>query len=98
MTRRTGRRRLPSVRGRTAVVAMVVVGAALAVSGLILIHLLSRSLTAGVDASARLRAEAVANLLTGGTVPAPLTVPGDDSVFVQVIDSSGRVVAASANV
>jgi signal transduction histidine kinase len=98
MTRPSGRRLLPSVRVRTVLVAIGVVGTALVLSGYVLLHLLSSSLTTAVDTSARLRAEAVANQLSGGTVPSSLTVPGDDSVLVQVIDSSGKVVAASANV
>jgi signal transduction histidine kinase len=71
---------------------------ALTLGGLLLIHLLSSSLTSAAGASAHLRAEGVANLVAGGTVPKTLTVPGDDSVFVQVIDSTGRVLASSDNV
>jgi signal transduction histidine kinase len=91
-------RRLPSVRARTALAALSVVGVALVVAGLVLLHVLSASLTSGVDSSLRLRVEAVANLVAGGTVPPVLAVPGDDSVVVQVIDGTGRVVAASDNV
>jgi HAMP domain-containing protein len=98
MTARTGRRRPRSVRARTALVAVAVVGAALVVAGLVLLRTLSVTLTSGVDASARLRVEAVANIVAGGTVPTVLAVPGDDSVVVQVIDGSGRVLAASDNV
>jgi signal transduction histidine kinase len=98
MSVRTGRRRPRSVRARTALVAVAVVGAALVVAGLVLLRTLSVTLTSGVDASARLRVEAVANIVAGGTVPTVLAVPGDDSVVVQVIDGSGRVLAASDNV
>jgi signal transduction histidine kinase len=98
MTRQAGNRRLPSVRIRTTIAAGAVVGAALAVGGLAVVWVLSASLTGAVDASARLRAEAIANLAAGGTLPNSLAVPGDDSILVQVMDSTGRVVAASANI
>jgi signal transduction histidine kinase len=98
MTRAAGTRRLPSVRMRTTLVAVAVVGVALAVAGLAVVWVLSASLTGTVDASARLRADAIANLAAGGTLPNALAVPGDDSILVQVIDTTGRVVASSANV
>ena len=93
-----GRRRLPSVRARTALAAVAVAGTALVVAGVLLVHILSASLTAAVDQSARLRVEAVANIVAGGTVPPVLAVPGDDSVVVQVIDTTSRVIASSVNV
>ncbi|HEX3541495.1 MAG TPA: ATP-binding protein [Acidimicrobiales bacterium] len=98
MTARVWPRRLPSVRARTALAAVAVAGTALVVAGVLLVHILSSSLTAAVDASARLRVEAVANIVAGGTVPPVLAVPGDDSVVVQVIDPTGRVIASSDNV
>ena len=98
MTRPTGARRLPSVRMRTTLVAVAVVGVALAVGGVAVVWVLSASLTGGVDASARSRAEAIANLAAGGSLPRSLAVPGDDSTLVQVIDATGRTVASSANI
>jgi signal transduction histidine kinase len=98
MTRSHGTRRLHSVRMRTTLGAVVVVGAALAIGGLAVIWVLSVSLTNAVDSSARLRAEAVANLAAGGDLPDLLAVPGDDSVLVQLIDAHGKVVAASPNI
>ncbi len=89
---------MPSVRARTALAAVAVVGFALVVAGLVLVHVLSASLTSGVDSSARLRVEAVANLVSGGSIPTTLAVPGDDTVVVQVVDRAGRVVASSDNV
>lgn len=98
MTVPAGPRRLPSVRARTALATVAVVGCALIVAGVVLIRVLSASLTSGVDSSARLRVEAVANLVSSGTIPPVLAVPGDDTVVVQILGSSGRVIKASDNV
>jgi signal transduction histidine kinase len=83
---------------RTTLAALAVVGLALVVAGVAVVWVLSTSLTSTVDASARLRAEAIASLAATGTLPRSLAVPGDDSIVVQVIDANGRVVAASANI
>ncbi len=87
-----------SVRLRTTAVAITVVGSALVLGASLIVHALERSLDAGVVESARLRAQAVANLAAGGNLPPVLVSPGDDSAFIQVIDGAGRVISATENV
>lgn len=79
--------------------AVLVVGGALGVAGFGLVFTLGRSLRSGVDAAARVRASATASLVRSGLglSSVPLPGPGDDSAFVQVVDSRGQVVASSAN-
>jgi signal transduction histidine kinase len=85
-----------TVRVRTTAVAVIVVGVALAVAAVAMVVLLRRSLTSDVRAAATLRAEAVADALESGDVEAALSGGGDEE-FVQVVDTSGDVVASSEN-
>ena len=84
-----------SVRVRTTAAAVFVVGAAVVLAGLIMVHLLQRSLTADVEASARLRARAAAVSMASGQDVAQIPVGNEDEEFVQVLDAQGRVVQAS---
>lgn len=90
--------RLGSVRVRTTLATTVVVGVALAVGGVVLVGLLRSSLTDNVETAASLRAADVVALLDAGDAPGALTVDGEESSLVQVLDRAGAVVAASANV
>src|SRR5205823_782024 len=57
------------------------------------------ALTRDVTTTARLRAQAVAALLTNTRVPSQLSVPNDERSLVQVVDAfTGRVIAGSANI
>lgn len=95
----SGWRRLRGVRVRTTVVATLVVAAALALGGALLVIEQRRALTRDVATTARLRAQDVAALLTDAAVPNQITVPSEDQSLVQVVDvSTGRVVVASGNV
>lgn len=87
-----------AVRVRTTIAATLVVGMALIVSGVVLIGLLRASLAGQVETAAELRAEDVAAHIGGGR-PNPQQAVEDpmDSV-IQILDRSGSVVAASANV
>ncbi len=85
------------VRGRITLAATIAVAIVLALAGVALVVLLQRDLLAGVDASARTRAQDIAGF-SNGTLPSVLPAAQDDASVVQVLDSSGRVLAASGNI
>lgn len=78
--------------------AVTIVGVALAVGGAVLVVLLRDSLTDQVRTTARLRAVDVAGVLESGTPPDALAVNDDDELLIQVVDTAGAVVASSENV
>ena len=86
---------LGSVRGRTTLGAVLVVGVALVLAGLVMVVLLRRTLERNVRAAAEARARDVAALLRQGTSPASLPLVAEADVFVQIVDDAGAVVAAS---
>jgi signal transduction histidine kinase len=92
------RRRLDTVRVRTAAGATAVVGVALVVGAVVLVGVLRRNLVDSVETAARLRADDVVALLEAGTAPGALSVDGEEASLVQVLGPDGRVVAASGNV
>jgi signal transduction histidine kinase len=99
MAAETLRRRGASVRFRATMGATVVVGAALLVAAVALVLFLRRSLTEDVRLAARLRGEAVANLLVAGGPPAlPIPLEDGEDEFVQVLNEDGAVVASSENI
>lgn len=77
---------------------MAVVGVALVVGGLTLVLLLRNALTDQVRTTARLRAVDVAGVLESGTPPEGLAVSDEEDLVIQVLDSSNKVVASSANI
>jgi len=87
----------PGVRGRITLAAAAAVAVVLALAGFALVVLLQRDLLAGVDASARTRAQDIV-ALSDGTLPSVLRAAQDDASVAQVLDSGGRVLAASANI
>jgi signal transduction histidine kinase len=92
--RRPWWRRLRTVRARTTAAATLIVGFALAVAVGLLMVLLRRSLVDQLDDAARFRAEDIAALAAQGELPAALA--GDDDFITQVVDDTGRIVAATA--
>lgn len=90
--------RLRSLRMRTTAIAVVVVGAALLVGGVVLVALVRDSLTDQVRTAAELRAEDVVGLLESGTPPDGLAVSDEEDLVIQVVDDAGNVVASSGNV
>ena len=91
-----------SVRVRTTVAAVAVVGVAMVVGAVVMVVVLRSTLTREVRAAARLRAEDVAAVLAAGAGPGaggpgPLAVDDADELLIQVLDGGGRVVAASPN-
>ena len=96
----TGLTRLGTVRVRTTVAAVVVVGLAMAVGALVLVAVLPDNLTREVRTAARLQGQDVAAVLASSTRSRALAVDdaGDaDEQLIQVLDEGGRVVEASPN-
>ncbi|MGH8885219.1 MAG: sensor histidine kinase, partial [Egibacteraceae bacterium] len=92
------RARVNTVRIRTTVAAVVVVGVAMAVGAVVLVAALRTTLTRGVRTAASLRAADVAAVLESGTGPGGLAVGGVGDLLIQVLDESGAVIASSPNV
>lgn len=86
-----------SVRGRITVAATIAVAMVLALVGVAFVALLQRDLLRGIDASATTRAQDIV-ALGSGTLPPVLPAPQDDEGVVQILDHTGRVLAASANI
>jgi len=83
-----------SLRARLMLLGVAGLVAGLLVGGLILVTVLGTTLHRGAEEEATNTARAMAALLADESLPDPLPVSGDD-VRAQVIDSQGRVVAAS---
>jgi signal transduction histidine kinase len=91
---------LASVRARTTALSMLVVAAALGVCAVSLVVIVSRSLVRNVDETNMTRAEDVAARARAGALGRIIPVSGgtsDRSVFIQVVDQAGSVVASSEN-
>jgi len=90
------RLRPTSVRGRTTLAAATVMAATVLLGSVALVTLLRRSLVHNIDKVAELRADDIAaQALQGGL---PETLAFEEEAVAQVVDSRGRVIAASANV
>jgi signal transduction histidine kinase len=88
--------RLSSVRARSTIVAVLVVGGALAIGGLALVGLVRGSLTEGVESTAQAQARDVASLLRLDQLPAELPL-GRGDTLTQVVSADGHVLATSAS-
>lgn len=84
-------------RLRTTAAITVVVTLALGLGTWVLLLTLERALLRSNDDAARSRARDIAVQMNAGTLSRPLPALGDDSI-AQVVDGSGRVLAASRNV
>jgi signal transduction histidine kinase len=82
------------LRARTTVLVTGFVGVCLAVTAVLLVTLLGRSLERGVDDSGRQRAREVAVLVENGSLPEPVPL-GAGTAVVQVVDRTGSVTATS---
>lgn len=87
-----------TVRTRTVLGAVVVVGLALLLASMTMVVSLRRSLTENVREASVLGAQHVVAQLEGGTPPEEIQLSRDDDEFVQVVASSGQIVAATDNV
>lgn len=92
MTNRVG------LRVRITVLASLAVGAALTLGAVFLVNLLRSRLDDAASTAAELRARDIAALASAGALPNPLALPGEETAFVQVVDSQGHVVVSSENV
>jgi signal transduction histidine kinase len=91
---------LASVRARTTALSMFVVAAALGVCAFNLVVIVQRSLVRNVDETNLTRAEDVAARARAGVLGRIIPVsggPNDKTVFIQVVDQAGSVVASSEN-
>lgn len=84
-----------TVRTRTTLVVVAVVGAAVGAGSWALLAALHTGLQHDVQAQANLRARDLAASLSRGIPLARLLPPGQENSVVQVLDRSGRVVASS---
>ncbi len=85
-----------TVRVRTTAGAVAVVRLALVLGAVLLVLMVRATLIGNVRAAAELRAGEIAATLGSG--PPSLAVSAPDEQLIQILDRSGRVVAASANV
>lgn len=91
-------RSLGSVRVRSAIVSMLIVGTTFALSAFGVISILRDSLYSSATNSARADALDVSSfIMTRGRVPRHLPISADD-MAAQVVDKSGNVVTSSRNV
>lgn len=86
------------MRIRTTVFATAVVASALLVAAAGVVILQRRSMIAGVDNTAQTHATDLAALARTGALPTSVAAGKQEDSFVQVVDSHGRVVAASDNI
>ena len=87
-----------SVRVRTTIVAVAVVGTALVLSAAAIVLVLKGSAESNIEETARLRAADFVALLESGTAPSDLSIRLEEDVFVQIVDERGAVRAASPTV
>lgn len=92
------RRRKLGVRVRLTGFATLIVAVALVTGALLLTNLLRGRLDEASTTAALLRARDVAGLAAGGNLPPVLSLPGQESAVVQVVDPTGAVLAASENI
>jgi len=84
-----------SLRARLTLLATLVVAVGLVAGSILLLLSLEASLLANVDGTARRQAEDVAALVGQDRLPDPIPSASAGTVLVQVVDSRGRVRAAS---
>jgi hypothetical protein len=82
---------------RITLAALLVVGAALLVGGVLLVRAQHASLTHNVESAVELRARTIASAISAGPIPKVLAVPRGEDSLAQVVDADGNVVASSRN-
>ncbi|MDQ6794368.1 MAG: ATP-binding protein [Chloroflexota bacterium] len=87
-----------TVRVRITFGVAVVFALALAVASLFLLARQRAALTSDIETTIRLRAADVVAALEGGSLPASIAIPFEDTSFVQIVDPSGNVVRSSPNI
>ena len=86
------------IRTRSTLGATIAVMIALVAGAVLLVTVHRRQLTSELNGAARVHAADLATLLADGALPTSLAVRGDDEALVQILDPSGKVVAASQNI
>jgi signal transduction histidine kinase len=89
--------RLATVRIRVTLAALLVVGTALLLGGVLLVRAQRASLTRNVKSAVALRAHDVTSGISQGRIPTLIAVPRGDDSLVQLVDASGKVVGSSGN-
>jgi signal transduction histidine kinase len=96
---RTTPRPSRSLRLRLTALAALAITVTVALATAVLVGTLVSSLRTNVTTTLNAYAESIARSETAGRWPRPLpTAPGDPGTWAQVVDSSGTVVAATANI
>jgi len=90
--------RLRTIRVKATLASTLVVAVALTVAGLTLVQVLRSSQIRSIDTTLELRATDVESLIAADGGVARLSVEDDEDGFVQILDVSGAVVAASGNI
>lgn len=90
-----GSSRLATVRVRTTLAAVVIVGLALVSASVGLVVATRHSVTENVRDSTTLFAQDIARQLDAGSAPGSLAVGDDEESLLQVIDTEGQVVRSS---
>ncbi len=80
------------------IAAVVVVGAALGITNVLLIVELNASQIRSVDAALRLELNSVVAIIRNGNFPTSLPTAAQETSFIQVVSARGRVLASSASV
>ena len=93
------RGRLGSIRVRTTVAAVIVVGVALSLASVAMVTVLMRSLRGQVAATAVAKADSLAQELESEIRVEDLVLgdPDEDEEFVQIVDAEGVVLGSSPN-
>lgn len=86
-----------SVKAKTVLSAVVVLGVALSLAGILLVAELSHAQLGGVDQALRLELASVSTVARSGTLAQPLQIASQETSFIQVVDAHGRVIASSAS-
>jgi signal transduction histidine kinase len=86
------------LRAKTTAVAVFVVAFSLSLSAAVLISIVRRNLDSSVINSVSSRGDDVATLVQEDRLPVRLAFRGEDAAMVQVVNSSGSVIASTPNI
>lgn len=89
---------LATIRARTTAAACLVVATALAVTAVLIVIVLRRTLEGNLNDTGKARAEELATLVRATTLPVVLPDSGEKGVVIQVVDDRGRIIAASSQI
>lgn len=96
--RRSRRGRLGSVRVRTTLAAVLIVGSALLTASVGLVWATRTAVTENVRDAAEIDAEAITDQLEAGSRPGDIALIDDDEVLIQILAANGTVERASPDV